>query len=89
MTSLTPDEAAIFTSEERKQLHQRCVDARIENERYLRTHPELNIVLGEAVRLLLIHRPTEPVAFLEDFLATKDLGELAGTLLQEKSVKGV
>lgn len=85
--SLTPDEAAIFTAEERKNLHQRCIDTRIENERYLRSHPELNSVLGEAVRLLLIHRPDEPVAFLEDFLATKDLQELAEKLLHAKSVK--
>ncbi|CUF89331.1 Hypothetical protein, putative [Bodo saltans] len=86
-TSLTPEESAIFTAEERKKLHQRCIDVRIENERYLRSHPELNIVLGEAVRLLLIHRPNEPVAFLEDFLATKDLKELAEKLLHAKAVK--
>jgi hypothetical protein len=84
MTSLTSDEASILTPEERKRLHQRCIDVRVENEKYLRTHPELNMVLGEAVRLLLIHRPDAPVAFLEDFLATMDLNGLAEKLMKEK-----
>ena len=87
MTALTPDEAAVFTPEERKRLHQRSIDVRIENEKYLRSHPELNAVLGESVRLLLIHRPDQPVAFLEDFLATNDLKQLADRLLQERALK--
>lgn len=81
-------EEQIFTPEERKRLHQRCIDVRIENEKYLRNHPELGIVLGEAVRLLLVHRPDEPVAFLEDYLATRDLKALADSLLAERAAKG-
>lgn len=69
-------EEKVLTPAERKALHQRCIDARIENEKYLRSHPELALVLNEALRLILIRRPDEPVAFIEDFLATQDLQAL-------------
>lgn len=83
MTDPNVREEDIFTAEERQKLHQRTIDIRIANEKYLRGHPEVNLVLGEAVRLLLIHRPDEPVAFLEDFLATQDLKALANRLSDE------
>lgn len=84
MADLSVAEQQILTPEERKRLDQRVIDERIANEKYLRSHPEINAVLGEAVRLLLLHRPTEPVAFVEDFLATRDLKALAATLNAEK-----
>lgn len=83
MTDPNIREEDVFTPEERRKLHQRVIDTRITNEKYLRSHPEINLVLSEAVRLLLIHRPEEPVAFLEDFLATHDLKGLSARLAEE------
>jgi hypothetical protein len=84
MTELSPSDD-ILTPAERKRLHERTIDSRIANEKYLRSHPEVTLVLSNVMKLLLIRRPDEPVPFLEDFLATVDLHALADKLKDEKA----
>eukprot|EP00672_Neobodo_designis_P016593 CAMPEP_0174830022 /NCGR_PEP_ID=MMETSP1114-20130205/2294_1 /TAXON_ID=312471 /ORGANISM="Neobodo designis, Strain CCAP 1951/1" /LENGTH=93 /DNA_ID=CAMNT_0016063805 /DNA_START=36 /DNA_END=313 /DNA_ORIENTATION=- len=67
-------------AEEEKRLRQRIIDTRIANEKYLREHPEVSLVLGEVTRQVLLRRPDEPVAYAEHFLATEDLPALAAEL---------
>lgn len=67
---------SIFTVQEQKSLKSQVIDAKIANELYLRRHPEVSAVLGEAIRQVLLRRPDEPVAYTEDFLASQDLHTL-------------
>ena len=46
---------------------------KIENEKYLRAHPELSAVLTTVMKEILMHQPEDPVAFLENYLLTSDL----------------
>jgi hypothetical protein len=69
-----------LTAAEEQQLRANIIDVRIANEKYLRAHPEVNMILAEVTREVLLRRPDEPVAFAEDFLATKDLKALAEEL---------
>lgn len=67
---------SLLSPEEAKALRARVIDAKIANELYLRRHPEIGLVFGEAVRECLAQRPDRPVAFVEDFLASRDLHAL-------------
>ena len=72
---------------EEKQLRQRIIDTRIANEKYMRAHPEVSLVLGEVTRQVLLRRPDEPVAFAEHFLASEDLPALAEELRARKAAE--
>ena len=69
-----------LTADEEKRLRERIVGEQIANEKYLRAHPEVSLVLREVTRQVLLRRPDEPVAFAEDYLATENLHELAAEL---------
>ena len=66
-----------LTTEERKTLRQNVISEKVANELYLRQHPEVYSAISEALRLVLLRRPDEPVAFLNNLLATSNLQELA------------
>lgn len=75
-----------LSKDEVLELRRQTIDAQIENEKYLRDHPEIAAVLGEVTRQVVLRRPDEPVAFAEDFLATEDLKALYGRLKEERSL---
>jgi hypothetical protein len=77
--------APVLTPAEAKELRQSTIGAQIDNEKYLRAHPEVNVVLAEVTRQLLLRRPDEPVAYAEDFLAATDLHKLAKELALQKT----
>ncbi len=68
---------ASLTVEERKTLRQNVIAEKVANEMYLRQHKEVQAVLSEAIRLILLRRPADPVEFVSNLLATADLKELA------------
>ncbi len=80
-TPLTPQEETL--------LRQRLVDVRIANEKYLRDHPEVEMVIAEVTRQVLMRRPDEPVAYAEDLLATADLKKMLEDLKQQKAANAV
>lgn len=82
MTASEPN--GVFTEQEKKNLSEHVLQCRVENEKYLRSHPEITMVLNEILRQLLARRPNEPVAFVEDFLASNDLKALYQTLMMEQ-----
>ena len=80
----TYKEEEAFTAQEQKRLKSQIVEAKIANELYLRRHPEVAAVIGEVYRQVLLRRPDEPVAYVEDFLATTDLQKLHEELMQKQ-----
>lgn len=75
-----------LSREEEQRLQKRLVDVRISNEKYLRAHPEVGLVLAEVTRQVLMRRPDEPVAYAEDLLATANLKSMVADL--EKQNQG-
>jgi hypothetical protein len=55
-----------------------CVETMIDNEKYLRAHPEVAALFGALTRRVLLRRPEDPVAYAAEILATEDLKALAG-----------
>lgn len=76
---------SLFSPEEKKALHVRIINAKISDELYLRKHPEVSLVLGEAIRQCLARRPEHPVNFTEDFLASQDLHVLHEELVRKQT----
>lgn len=77
--------SSVFTPEEQRRVREKVIEEKIANELYLRHHPEVGLILSEAIRQVLKRRPKEPVAFIDDFFATKDLKELHRKLVAEQS----
>lgn len=46
---------------------------RLENEKYLRSHPELAQITSTALAEILTEQPTDPVSFLARFMTDPDL----------------
>lgn len=46
---------------------------RIENERYFRAHPELQLLVSSVVREALDKQPEDPVTFAAEFFTSTDL----------------
>eukprot|EP01006_Ploeotia_vitrea_P060565 TRINITY_DN76129_c0_g1_i1.p1 TRINITY_DN76129_c0_g1~~TRINITY_DN76129_c0_g1_i1.p1 ORF type:complete len:413 (+),score=61.03 TRINITY_DN76129_c0_g1_i1:51-1289(+) len=66
---------ALFTPEEQSELNKLKVELKIENERYLRAHPEVSVVLSTLVETILQEKPERQniLPFIEDFFISEDL----------------
>ena len=71
--------ASPLNQQEEDELRRRVIATQAENEKYLRNHPEIRVVLSEVTRQAILRRPASPVAFVEHFLATEDLAQLVAT----------
>ncbi|KAK1149794.1 RIIa domain-containing protein 1 [Acipenser oxyrinchus oxyrinchus] len=56
-----------LSSEQQEKLKQFKINTRIANEKYLRSHPEVEMVLGEFLREVLLKRPGD----IREFAAGK------------------
>jgi hypothetical protein len=78
---------AVLTNQEHKKLVRSVTEEKIADELYIRHHPEITIILDEVIARVLIRRPEEPVAFVEDFLATEDLHAIAKAVAKKASLR--
>eukprot|EP00961_Rhodomonas_salina_P020794 279812-Rhodomonas_salina.2 len=46
---------------------------RLENEKYLRSHPELAVITTTVIAEVLRERPEDPVTFVANYMTAKDL----------------
>ncbi|CAG11885.1 unnamed protein product [Tetraodon nigroviridis] len=56
----------VLTSEQQDKLRQFKIKTRIDNERYLRSHPEVEIMISDFLRDVLLKRPTDIRRFAAD-----------------------
>ena len=69
-------EELLFTSAEEQKLKEQKIEMKIENEKYLRRHPEISELLEEVVRQVMLDRPQNPVKFVEQFIIESDLSKV-------------
>ena len=67
------DEYAILSQDQQSLLNQRKVDMRLENEKYLRAHSELKLLVSIFMRRLLEEKPDNPVLYAGQFFTRPDL----------------
>ncbi|KAI5620494.1 RIIa domain-containing protein [Silurus asotus] len=74
-----------LSPEQQDKLRQFKIKTRIENEMYLRTHPELQMLLSDFLRDVFIKRPTDIREFAADHFSDKDLPRKIQMKLEEKA----
>ena len=67
------DEYAILSQDQQSLLNQRKIDMRLENEKYLRSHSELKLLVSVFMRRLLDEKPENPVLFAGQFFTRPGL----------------
>ncbi|XP_047216507.1 RIIa domain-containing protein 1 isoform X2 [Girardinichthys multiradiatus] len=67
---LTKPTVSILSSEQQEKLRQFKIQTRNNNEKYLRAHPEVEEIVGEFLRNLLIKRPSDIREFAADHFAS-------------------
>ncbi|XP_061839359.1 RIIa domain-containing protein 1-like [Nerophis lumbriciformis] len=68
----TLDDGAL-SAEQREKLRLFKIQTRIDNEKYLMAHPEVEILVGDFLRDVLLKRPTDICAFAADHFTNPDL----------------
>ncbi|XP_058862250.1 RIIa domain-containing protein 1 [Acipenser ruthenus] len=56
-----------LSSEQQEKLKQFKINTRIANEKYLRSHPEVEMILGEFLREILLKRPGDIREFAAEY----------------------
>lgn len=64
-----------LTEEQQAWLNKAKIRTRIENERYLRDHPEVNILISGFIREVLLKRPENIPEFSAEYFTRPDLPE--------------
>jgi|Transcript_80973 hypothetical protein len=76
---------SVFTPAEQKELNLQKVELKIENEKYLRKHPEVDIVLSKLIQTLLEKKPPhgEVNSLVESFFIDNDLAQMVADYNKE------
>eukprot|EP01002_Notosolenus_urceolatus_P015471 NODE_8055_length_535_cov_8.586420_g7005_i0.p2 GENE.NODE_8055_length_535_cov_8.586420_g7005_i0~~NODE_8055_length_535_cov_8.586420_g7005_i0.p2 ORF type:complete len:102 (+),score=23.36 NODE_8055_length_535_cov_8.586420_g7005_i0:186-491(+) len=70
------DVAVSLSAEKQKQLRSMEVKDKMENELYLRKHPEIKTLLSVLVERVIQERPENVLDFTAQFFSTSDLAKL-------------
>ncbi|XP_064391262.1 RIIa domain-containing protein 1-like [Halichondria panicea] len=73
--NLEPNDTTALTKEQQDKLNQHKVTSRIENEYYLRKHPELSVLISNFVSEVLLTRPAKIREFAAEYFTDPELSE--------------
>ncbi|XP_030605022.1 RIIa domain-containing protein 1 [Archocentrus centrarchus] len=72
---LTKLDVSVLNAEQQEKLRQFKIKTRIDNEKYLRSHPEVELLIGDFLRDVLLKRPTDIHEFAADHFTNPKLQE--------------
>ncbi|XP_008321329.1 RIIa domain-containing protein 1 [Cynoglossus semilaevis] len=75
----------ILSSEQQEKLRQFKIKTRIENESYLMAHPEVELMIGDFLRNVLLKRPDDILEFAADHFTNPNLHINVTTKVEENS----
>eukprot|EP00041_Stephanoeca_diplocostata_P028012 m.782290 g.782290 ORF g.782290 m.782290 type:complete len:106 (+) comp23290_c0_seq7:47-364(+) len=67
MSSSNKTEAPILSTEQQKKLDDAKIQARIDDEKYLRSHPEIKLMMSAFTKEVLRHQPDDIKGFAKNF----------------------
>jgi len=67
------DGVAVLTQEQQEKLNQTNIQINMQNERYLRAHPEIRSLISVFVKQVLEYKPENILSFAGDFFTRPDL----------------
>jgi hypothetical protein len=74
-SSLKDYDSKALTKTEQDELNQLKIKIRVENERYLRSHPEISAMISSFTNKVLLERPEDLREFAADFFSDPNLSE--------------
>ncbi|XP_054638090.1 RIIa domain-containing protein 1 [Dunckerocampus dactyliophorus] len=75
-------DVGVLSAEQREKLRLFKIQTRIDNEEYLMAHPEVEILVGDFLRDVLLKRPTDICAFAADHFTNPNLPVLINAKME-------
>ncbi|XP_034084218.1 RIIa domain-containing protein 1 [Gymnodraco acuticeps] len=75
-------DVGVLTADQQEKLRQFKIKTRINNEKYLRSHPEMEVLIGDFLRDVLLKRPADIRDFAADHFTNPDLHVLIGSKME-------
>ncbi|XP_042280423.1 RIIa domain-containing protein 1 [Thunnus maccoyii] len=82
---LTKLDVGVLSAEQQEKLRQFKIKTRIENEKYLRSHPEVEVLIGDFLRDVLLKRPVDIHEFAADHFTNPNLHVVIGSKMEGNS----
>ncbi|XP_033837427.1 RIIa domain-containing protein 1 [Periophthalmus magnuspinnatus] len=64
---------SVLSAEQQEKLNQFKIKTRIDNENYLRSHPEIELLVGDFIRNVLLQRPVDVRDFAAEHFTNPNL----------------
>ncbi|KAM4600370.1 RIIa domain-containing protein 1 [Polymixia lowei] len=74
-----------LSAEQQEKLRRFKVKKKIDNEKYLRSHPEVEILISDFLREVFLKRPDDISEFSADHFTSPDLPAVIGAKMQGNS----
>ncbi|KAM8734553.1 RIIa domain-containing protein 1 [Acanthopagrus schlegelii] len=78
-------DVGVLSAEQQEKLRQFKIKTRIDNETYLRSHPEVDALIGDFLRDVLLRRPADIREFAADHFAKANLPAVIGSKIEGNS----
>ncbi|XP_035485832.1 RIIa domain-containing protein 1 [Scophthalmus maximus] len=76
----------VLSEEQQEKLRRFKIKTRIDNEKYLRSHPEVEVLIGDFLRNMLLKRPTDIREFAAEHFNDPSLHSTIDSEKEENSV---
>ncbi|XP_042346523.1 RIIa domain-containing protein 1 [Plectropomus leopardus] len=75
-------DVGVLNAEQQEKLRQFKIKTRIDNEKYLRSHPEVEVLIGDFLREVLLNRPADIRQFAADHFTNPNLHAVIGSKME-------
>ncbi|XP_029308040.1 RIIa domain-containing protein 1 [Cottoperca gobio] len=72
-------DVGVLNAEQQEKLRQFKIKTRIDNEKYLRSHPEVEVLVGDFLRDVLLKKPADIQEFASDHFTNPNLHAVIGS----------
>ncbi|XP_018536046.1 RIIa domain-containing protein 1 [Lates calcarifer] len=76
-------DVGVLSPEQQETLRQFKIKTRIDNEKYLRSHPEVEVLIGDFLRDVLLKRPADIREFAADHFTNPNLHATIGSKMED------
>ncbi|XP_026228163.1 RIIa domain-containing protein 1 [Anabas testudineus] len=80
--SLAKLDIGVLSAEQQEKLRQYKIQTKIDNEKYLKSHPEVEILIGDFLRDVLLKRPHDIHEFAADHFTNPNLHTTIGSKVE-------
>ncbi|XP_034553320.1 RIIa domain-containing protein 1 [Notolabrus celidotus] len=78
-------DVSVLSAEQQEKLREFKIKTRIDNERYLRSHPEVDVLIGNFLRDVLLKRPADIREFAADHFTNPNLQVVIGSKMKRNT----